>query len=223
LKLLIIGNEKCAVELINQIPDQVAHQIEKSTSLKSGYDIVFILQDVLPCNIDISSDDTLFIVCSVTATLPQCTYHSSAPNICGMNLLPGFISMPVKEVVATDAVFKKFCYVAESFNWKYKRVPDTPGMITLRVLSMIINEAASTIAEGTATIEDIDKGMMLGTNYPKGPLKWCDEIGVTHVVHTLQNLHASTGDNRYHVHPYLDSMYTAGLKFYSNKTQESAY
>jgi 3-hydroxybutyryl-CoA dehydrogenase len=139
-----------------------------------------------------------------------------------MNLLPGFISMPLKEVSGTDSALQKFESLAGALKWKYKKVPDTAGMITMRVLCMIINEAVATIAEGTAIAEDIDKGMMLGTNYPKGPLKWCDEIGAIHVVRTLQNLFDATGDFRYQVHPYLESIAAAGVKFYVTKIQEAA-
>ncbi len=222
MKLLIIGNEKCAEELKNQIPEIAEHHIDLTNSFRRGYDVVFLLHDSLQINIDESSHETLFIASSATGTLKELKRNIRVQNICGMNLLPGFISVPVKEVSGSDADFNKFISLTSSFNWKYKHVPDRPGMITLRVLSMIINEAVATIAEGTASIEDIDKGMILGTNYPKGPLQWCDEIGVTNIVHILQSLHDSTGDTRYLVHPYLTSMADSGNQFYSTKFQQAA-
>ena len=50
--------------------------------------------------------------------------------------------------------------------------------IAVRILSMIMNEAAFAVGEGVASVRDIDIAMKLGTNYPKGPLKWSDEIGL---------------------------------------------
>jgi 3-hydroxybutyryl-CoA dehydrogenase len=87
---------------------------------------------------------------------------------------------------------------------------------------MIINEAAATIAEGTASVEDIDKGMMLGTNYPKGPLQWCDEIGAVYIVETLNNLFTYTSDSRYQAHQYLTQLARSGKTFYTSKIKEEA-
>ncbi|NWF91236.1 MAG: 3-hydroxybutyryl-CoA dehydrogenase [Ignavibacteriaceae bacterium] len=57
-------------------------------------------------------------------------------------------------------------------------VPDVPGLVFPRIISMIINEAAQVYAEKTASREDIDTAMKLGTNYPYGPLEWTDKLGV---------------------------------------------
>ncbi len=46
---------------------------------------------------------------------------------------------------------------------------------------MIINEAFYTVMEGTATREDIDTGMKLGTNYPMGPFEWAVSWGITNI------------------------------------------
>ena len=88
------------------------------------------------------------------------------------------MSSAVKEVCfdAGEAE-RRFALLAGKFNWQYKTVKDEIGLVTMRILAMIINEAAKTLEEGTATKEDIDRGMELGTGYPRGPLKWCDKVG----------------------------------------------
>ena len=68
---------------------------------------------------------------------------------------------------------------------------------------MIINEAYFTLEEGTASREDIDLGMRLGTNYPMGPFEWKDAWGIDRVKQLLEALLASTGDERYLVWPLL--------------------
>jgi 3-hydroxybutyryl-CoA dehydrogenase len=72
-------------------------------------------------------------------------------------------------------------------------------MITPRILFMIINEAFYTLQEGTASKEDIDIAMKLGTNYPFGPFEWCDKIGVEEVVSLLDRMYEDTHDERYKV------------------------
>ena len=83
------------------------------------------------------------------------------------------------------------------------RAPLTAAQIGGRVVATLVNEAASAVAEGVASPEDVDTAMRLGTNYPEGPLAWGERIGLAHVVETLDRLHAEVPDGRYRVTPLL--------------------
>ncbi|MEM9298321.1 MAG: 3-hydroxyacyl-CoA dehydrogenase family protein [Bacteroidota bacterium] len=89
----------------------------------------------------------------------------------------------------------------------YLEVADRVGMVTPRVIAMIINEAFYTLQEGTATKEDIDLGMKLGTNYPYGPFEWMEKIGVQNVYELLESLFEDTKDQRYKISPLLKRDY----------------
>ena len=69
--------------------------------------------------------------------------------------------------------------------------------IVNRILCMLINEAADTHYLGIASVEDIDLAMTKGVNYPKGLLKWADEIGLANVINTLNELYANYQEDRY--------------------------
>lgn len=68
-----------------------------------------------------------------------------------------------------------------------------------RILCMLINEAADTNYLGIASVADIDLAMTKGVNYPKGLLKWADEIGINSVVNTLNSLYEEYQEDRYRV------------------------
>ncbi len=91
------------------------------------------------------------------------------------------------------------------------RVKDTPGLTFPRILSLIINEAARSLEEGVATAEEIDVAMRLGVNYPHGPLRWADQIGLDEVLAVLEGLQHETGDDRYRPTPLLKKLVVAGF------------
>jgi 3-hydroxybutyryl-CoA dehydrogenase len=102
------------------------------------------------------------------------------------------------------------------------RRPAGPALATLdeqqiaaRILAAIVNEAASAVAEGVAAPEAIDTAMRLGTGYPTGPLEWGERIGLSHVVHILDALHASVPDGRYRVVPLLRTLADGGGSFFA--------
>ena len=90
--------------------------------------------------------------------------------------------------------------------------------VEARILALLVNEAASAVADGVASPEAIDTAMRLGTNYPSGPLEWGERIGLDHVVHTLDALHASVPDGRYRVVPLLRSLAERGGSFFAHRS-----
>lgn len=90
------------------------------------------------------------------------------------------------------------------------RVKDVSGLIFPRILSLIINEAVRSLDEGVARVEEIDVAMRLGVNYPSGPLRWADQIGLDEVLAVLEGLQRETGDDRYRPAPLLKKMVLAG-------------
>jgi 3-hydroxybutyryl-CoA dehydrogenase len=90
------------------------------------------------------------------------------------------------------------------------RVKDAPGLIFARILSLIVNEAARSLDEGVASAEEIDTAMRLGVNYPSGPLKWADRIGLDEVLAVLEGLQRESGEDRYRPAPLLTKMVLAG-------------
>lgn len=69
--------------------------------------------------------------------------------------------------------------------------------IYYRVLAMLINEAADALLFQVASREDIDLAMQKGVNYPKGLLRWADEIGIERCVAMMDKLYDEYKEDRY--------------------------
>lgn len=78
-------------------------------------------------------------------------------------------------------------------------VPDWPGLVAMRTVAMLINEAYEAILHGVADGPAIDRAMLNGVNYPRGPVEWGKSLGLSRVVSVLDALRAETGDPRYRV------------------------
>jgi 3-hydroxybutyryl-CoA dehydrogenase len=121
-------------------------------------------------------------------------------SIIGCNWLPGFAAMPVTEVSVIEEEQKPvLAHIMTTLGWEYEIVEDRVGLVTPRVISMIINEAYMAAEEGTASRNDINTAMRLGTNYPMGPFEWCEKIGIRQVCGVLDAVYKATGNERYKI------------------------
>jgi 3-hydroxybutyryl-CoA dehydrogenase len=76
-------------------------------------------------------------------------------------------------------------------------IDDLPGLLVMRTVAMLANEAAETVQAGAASAVAVDTAMRLGVNYPQGPLVWAEEIGLKRVLEVLDHLRRSYGEERY--------------------------
>jgi 3-hydroxybutyryl-CoA dehydrogenase len=82
-------------------------------------------------------------------------------------------------------------------------VGDAPGLVLGRIVGQLVNEACFALGEGVGAAEDIDAGMVLGLNHPRGPLEWGDAIGPASVLGVLAGLYDEYREERYRPAPAL--------------------
>jgi 3-hydroxybutyryl-CoA dehydrogenase len=230
MKVLLIGEDDRVNELKARLIDRPGLEIERSDGDAEEdfdlYDVIFDLNfDDDPSNLPLygALKEKAVFVCSVKLSLAEAIYTTGTKVKCrlfGINALPTFLSQSKWEV----GLYRKFetpqlTELMEALGIEYLPIEDRVGMVKPRIIFMIINEACYTLQEGTATIEDIDMGMKLGTNYPFGPFEWCDKIGVTSVFETLSAIYEDTKDERYKICPLLKTKYLKGETFYRQKKE----
>ena len=124
------------------------------------------------------------IINSVTDTLKET--NNDFIRINGWNT---FLSSSLIEASCNNEGAKqKAEEVFSAFNKQIEWLPNEPGFITARVISMIINEAFLALGEGVSTKEEINIAMKLGTAYPYGPFEWGEKIGLQNIVALLTKL-----------------------------------
>lgn len=143
------------------------------------------------------SIETPVIINSVIETL-----NGYPSNFVRLNAWPGFLQRPIAEMAASNVEIKsKATEVMRYFNKQPEWVDDITGMISARVIAMIINEAYFALQEEISTKADMDIAMKLGTNYPFGPFEWAENIGLKKINALLQEL--SKSEKRYLPSPLL--------------------
>jgi 3-hydroxybutyryl-CoA dehydrogenase len=105
-------------------------------------------------------------------------------------------------------------YADGAVNPVAKQDAELGEVIFARILVMLINEAADALYLRIASRDDIELAMTKGVNYPKGLLRWADEIGIENCVHMLDALHHEYLEDRYRCSPLLRKMAKAKQHFY---------
>jgi len=88
---------------------------------------------------------------------------------------------------------------------------DTPGFVVNRLMMPHMIEAIRMAEEGVASIEDIDKAVKLGLNYPMGPFELMDLTGIDIALHVTEYLYKELNkENKWSAPTLLRSMIRSG-------------
>lgn len=127
------------------------------------------------------------------------------PNSARFCAWPGFWERSLWEIAVQDKkTITDFESVLHKSGIPVMSVKDIAGLIAPRILCTIINEAVFTLADNIASTQDIDTAMKLGTNYPKGPIEWAQEIGIEAVEEVLMAMSAE--NPKYSPHPEMKTL-----------------
>jgi 3-hydroxybutyryl-CoA dehydrogenase len=117
------------------------------------------------------------------------TLNETGGSFIRINAWPTMLNRAITELAIRNLAQEEIiASVFKELQWQYLIVPDIPGMITPRVIAMIVNEAYFALEQNVSTKEEIDIAMKLGTNYPLGPFEWSGKIGLGNIYSLLHEL-----------------------------------
>ena len=188
MKIAVISNDALKEEWMTQgILEAVAIEWITEPNIVDGADCYIDLLfnfDESRINKLKKLQPALIIVNSINVTL-----NDLPENFIRINGWPTFLRRPLVETSCRNNDLKtKAEIIFASFNKSVEWVPDVPGFVSARVISMIINEAYFTLNEKVSSKNEIDTAMKLGTNYPYGPFEWSEKIGLKNVLELLTTL-----------------------------------
>jgi 3-hydroxybutyryl-CoA dehydrogenase len=129
------------------------------------------------------------------------------PGAIGFHLLPPLGDARVVELTRLPTAQRFAAEAAEDFfarlGFASEWVGDAPGLVLGRIVCQLVNEACFAVGEGVGSEEDVDAGLTLGLNHPRGPFAWCDALGIEHVCATIDALWRERREERYRLAPLL--------------------
>jgi len=108
----------------------------------------------------------------------------------------GRLAMAAADQASSQAV-NDACALLQKAGMAVSHIADRPGLVVMRTVATLVNEAADAALHGVASMGDIDLAMKAGLNYPEGPLRWSDDLGFSLVHTVLTHIQQSYGEDRY--------------------------
>jgi 3-hydroxybutyryl-CoA dehydrogenase len=198
MKIVVSGNENEIAELMS------AYTSDSITLVHTHTTDEFMLHPDADAFFDLVFENTVERTALLTRLLPKPVFINSvieplaekSSSFIRINGWRTFLKRTILEASCLTETLKISAEkIAQALNKTIDWVPDIPGFISARVVSMIINEAYFTLQENVSTKVEIDVAMKLGTNYPFGPFEWSEKIGLKNIYCLLNEL--SKTNSRY--------------------------
>ncbi|MGI5423607.1 3-hydroxybutyryl-CoA dehydrogenase [Streptomyces sp. CA-179760] len=131
-------------------------------------------------------------------------FFNPVPVLRLVELVPSLLTSP-----ATAARAEEF--VTGALGKEVVRTRDKAGFVVNALLVPYLLAAVRMVESGSATVEDVDRGMVLGCAHPLGPLALTDLIGLDTTRAIAESLYAEFREPQYSPPPLLSRMVEAGL------------
>jgi 3-hydroxybutyryl-CoA dehydrogenase len=183
---------------------QSAAAVALATRLQAN-NVSFTQAQALRDTVATAGGATLRITDGRSAT--RCAFDTQSPNTVLMDLALDYakatrlaisVAAQCDSTAANNAIG-----LLQAAGFAVSQLQDIPGLIVMRTVAMLANEAADAVNQGVCDAAAVDTAMRLGVNYPRGPLAWADAIGIDKVCTALTHLAQTYGEDRYRTSPLI--------------------
>jgi 3-hydroxybutyryl-CoA dehydrogenase len=149
-------------------------------------------------------------------TASRVAYELKTPNIVLVDLAYDYSKARTLAVAradqCSDRAYRSMVGLLQAGGFNVVRLGDLPALAVMRIVAMIINEAADAVHYGVSSKRDVDLAMSKGVNYPAGPFAWAAKLGTTTLHEVLKNLAAHYGEDRYRTSPLIQRYFWSGRR-----------
>ena len=175
---------------------------------------------------EICKEETIFASNTSSLTVTEIGAATRRPDrFVGLHFFNPVPVMKLVEVVRTLSTSEKTFSLAFDFAKSLRKEPiqckDSSGFVVNLLLVPYLLDAVRAVENGVASIEDIDKGMVLGCGHPMGPLTLLDFVGLDTTYYIAEIMFKEYREKRYAPPPLLKKMVLAG--FYGKKSGKGFY
>jgi 3-hydroxybutyryl-CoA dehydrogenase len=159
--------------------------------------------------------DTIFASNTSSLTVTDMAAATDRPErFVGLHFFNPVPVMKLVEVVRTiatsDEVFESAFEFARGLGKTPITAKDNSGFVVNLLLVPYMLDAIRQLERGVASIEDIDKGMVLGCGYPMGPFTLCDFVGIDTLHKISEIMFDEYREERYAPPPLLKRVVSMG-------------
>ena len=164
---------------------------------------------------EITRPEAIFASNTSSLTITEIAAATGRPDrVVGLHFFNPVPVMKLVEVVRTIATDEKVFDAAYRFARDLGKEPikakDNSGFVVNLLLVPYMLDAIRQLERGVASVEDIDRGMMLGTGYPMGPFLLCDFVGVDTTYRIAEIMFEEYREARYAPPPLLKRLVALG-------------
>jgi 3-hydroxybutyryl-CoA dehydrogenase len=116
----------------------------------------------------------------------------------------------VRTIATGEDAYRSALAFTESLGKEPIEAKDASGFIVNRLLVPYMLDAIRALEQGLGSIEDLDKGMVLGTGHPMGPFTLGDFVGLDTLFRIAEIMYEEYAEPRFAPPPLLRRMITLG-------------
>ena len=182
----------------------IMSRIRGTVSMEEMADVDFVIEAVLEelelkkgvfAELDrLCRPEVIFTSNTSSMSITEIAAASGRPErVAGMHFFNPAPLMRLVEVIrgfqTSDETLQVVTDIATKMGKETVQVKkDSPGFIVNRVMMPHVIEAIRLVEEGVASMEDVDKAVRLGLNYPMGPFELMDLTGIDIASHVTEYL-----------------------------------